>query len=949
MSLKTNLALLFGTGIAAMAAPQLDVSLDLGYQLAFSTEAGASYQIERTPAGESSWQDYGSPFVGDGSRRMIYSPGEGAQWDFRVEATSTKVLPPESPLANGGFEDGAGHSFDGWTTTGSGQVTRETSDVLAGAAALSVNIQTTATEVTVTQVIEAESAGLLPGETYDLSFWTKEIGSAAGFVQQYRVKWLDSAGNDVSSTGFVSFSSDSVDWAEFRVSGLVAPAEFNSVEIRLRFVTGAGAGSFGEILFDNISFFEGGSDNLNTEEIVATQLVAPGPVARVRWQTAFGMPYWVYTSTDLLTWTELDSTIVGDGGMHEMLIPLSESQRFFRVEFPDGSGGEDTAAIISLFDAASPLEAPVLFETEDALITRLGDRARDRHARESQFQAYDHYLSWYWEERTIDIEIEDRIAKGGSEVVFTYRVLSELSQPEFRAFFRGIGTVAEYYYNTLAPLVAPNTHQVTLRNDIPSGRPLAIGDRIEVEISQFILAPQNGRKNYYGTTFLYIVGQGVVPWQGVGDLLDSYPLPESAWMGGRTTLPYQYSDEPDHRFQQTAGNISPDSIQDFMLGRRLHHTDFGDGSHSEPGNPVFFTHANKLGPKYNAHSCIDCHVNNGRSISPGVGIPLTQAVIKVASDITGTPHPTLGRVLQAGNAFGVGEGAAQIASFEVIEGTYGDGGPYQLRRPVHSFSGDTPEFYSVRYAPPLVGMGLLEAVDESTILARADPEDQDGDGISGRANTVIDPQTGEVRLGRFNWKASQARVRHQVSFALNNDMGVMTSIFPTQDGSGSASSTELSTDEVEQITRYVQTLGVSARRELGDIEVIQGQNLFNGIGCAECHVPTTVTGAHHPIAELRRQVIHPYTDLLVHDMGSGLADTMGEGNVSPYEWRTPPLWSIGLTDGVSGGESYLHDGRARTLEEAILWHGGEGGQAKENFRTLPAGDRDALIKFLKSL
>ena len=181
-------------------------------------------------------------------------------------------------------------------------------------------------------------------------------------------------------------------------------------------------------------------------------------------------------------------------------------------------------------------------------------------------------------------------------------------------------------------------------------------------------------------------------------------------------------------------------------------------------------------------------------------------------------------------------------------------------------------------------------------------------------------------------------------------MGVNTNVYPTlDDGSGDANSVELSDDALDKMTKYVALLGVSAKRDLGDAQVIQGETLFNNIGCADCHIPSMTTGSFHPLSELRNQTIHPYTDLLLHDMGPDLADTMGEPGVDPSEWRTPPLWSIGLTAGISGGEAYLHDGRARTLEEAILWHGGEGENAKEAFRTLSAANRAALIEFLKSL
>lgn len=618
--------------------------------------------------------------------------------------------------------------------------------------------------------------------------------------------------------------------------------------------------------------------------------------------------------------------------------------------------------IVALFDAGTVLEPPTTVDTTEALITYVADRARDRHAREDMFSAYDHYLTWYWEERTIAIEIIDRVAKGGTDITVNYTTLTPLSQPEFRAFFRGINTVAEYHFNLLAPLVGPNQYTATITAKLPENRPLQIGDRMEIEISQFLQAPVHGRNNYYGTTMLYIVGQGIVPWAQGNDLgfnggivgnvnqsLDSYPLPTNAWLGGQTTLPYQYSNEPEHRFKQMVGNIAPTNAQPFMLGRRLHHTDFGDGSHSEGGNPIFTEHVGKLGPKFIAASCVDCHVNNGRALPAPVGMPLTKWVFKVGSNAGGAAHPTLGHVLQSQSTTGPNEGNVSIASYTTTNGQYGDGTPYSLQKPNYSFAGTTPAFFSARIAPQLVGLGLLEAVSESTIAALADPEDANADGISGRMQIVTDPETGQQRLGRFTNKGSQARLSHQIAAALNSDMGVTTPVFPKRDGETTNSPVELSAGDLDLMTRYVALLGIGARRDLTNAQALQGEQLFTTAQCVKCHTPTLTTSPYHPMTELRNQVIHPYTDLLLHDMGPGLADNMGEGNATGSEWRTPPLWNIGLTAGVSGGEAYLHDGRARSLEEAILWHGGEAEASKEAFRTMSAADRAALIKFLKSL
>ena len=640
---------------------------------------------------------------------------------------------------------------------------------------------------------------------------------------------------------------------------------------------------------------------------------------------------------------------------------------------PPGPSGAETGATVALFNGSTVLEPETTVDTPTALITYLADRARDRHAREANFHIYDHYLSWYWEQRVANIEIIDRVGRnGGTNITFNFVTQGQLSAPEFRTFFRGITTLGEYSNNQSATLVSTNpsatpgetdfhyTANVSVNTQFNRG--LQVGDRVEIEISQFLAAPRHGRNNYYGTAVLYVVGQGIVPWAEGQDLgfnggvvgnvnqnLDSYPLPTTAWLGGKTTLPYQYSNEPDHRFKQTAGNISPNNGLTFMLGRRLHHTDFGDGSHSESGNPVFAEQVGKLGPKFIARSCVACHVNNGRALPPAIGAPMLQSVMKVGNDAGGSPHPTLGSALQPQSTSGPAEGSATLASYTTTSGQYGDSTPYSLQKPNYAFQGTTPTYFSVRLAPQLVGLGLLEAVSENTIGTLADPNDVNLDGISGRVQSVSDPETGQLRLGRFGYKAVKARVRHQVAGALNNDMAVTTPVFPVLDGETIGGTPELNVADLDKMTRYVALLGVGARRDLSNSQALQGEQLFASAQCITCHTPTLATSAYYPMTELRNQTIHPYTDLLLHDMGAGLADNMGEGVATGSEWRTPPLWSIGLTAGVSGGEAYLHDGRARSLEEAILWHGGEGTASKEAFRTMSTVDRAALIRFLKSL
>ncbi len=608
----------------------------------------------------------------------------------------------------------------------------------------------------------------------------------------------------------------------------------------------------------------------------------------------------------------------------------------------------------SLFDESTVLEPALQDDTPTALITRFADRARDRHAREDDFQAYDHYLSFYWEHRTAAIEIVDPIGRGGDTITFNVTTQWPLHplEAELRFFYRGINTVAEYHDNGVMTSLGGLDYTRSVSFNPKTGTALQVGDRLEFELSQFLQGVPNGRNNYYGTAFLYIVGQGQVPWEARGvfgdfstELEDSYPIPEAGWLGGQTTLPYQYSGEPDNHFLQMPTNLSHTNAQPFVLGRRVHHTDFGDGSHDEaPDNADFTELAGLLGGNYINRSCVSCHVRNGRALPPATSESLRRYIVKVG-DASGDPDPAWGSLLQPLSTGGAPEGNVWIDSWTEQGG---------LRTPNFAFSSAPPAGFSARIAPQLIGMGLLEAIAETDIEALADPDDLDGDGISGRMRLVSDPETGQMRIGRFGWKATHAKVKHQVAAALNGDIGVTTSVFPLPDcGSAQAgcegATNELANEHLDRLTAYIALLGIRARRDLDDPVALLGETLFDSAGCAACHAGSFQTSPYHPHAELRGQTIHPYTDLLLHDMGPGLAATLGEGNATGAEWRTAPLWGIGLTAGVSGGEAYLHDGRARNLVEAILWHGGEADAAKAAFEAMSQSDQDALITFLNTL
>ncbi len=626
----------------------------------------------------------------------------------------------------------------------------------------------------------------------------------------------------------------------------------------------------------------------------------------------------------------------------------------------DGLGGvwhivPYAQAFAPLFDNTTPLEPELQEDTPTALITHLADRARDRHAREDQFMIYDHYLSFYWEHRTAEIEIVDPIGKGGDTI--TFNVTSEWplssTEAELRFFFLGLTTEAQYYNNgVMTPVPSLDVpgedrrhYTRSLNFNQKENRALQVGDRLEFELSHFLSGVPNGRNNYYGTAILYVVGQGVVPFEAQGPQQDSFPMPEAGKLGGDTTLNYQYSNEPDNHFMQMPTNLSNINGQVFVLGRRVHHTDFGDGSHDEsPENTSFSELSNKLGTNYINRSCVGCHAKNGRALPPAVGQPLDKYVVKVG-DAGGAPDSQIGAVLQPLFTSGTSEGSVSIGSWTENNG---------LRSPNYSFTGTAPTNFSARIAPQLVGLGLLEAIDEADILALADEADSNSDGISGRLQLVTDAVTSETRVGRFGWKASQPTIKQQVAAALNTDIGVMTSVFPNPDCGSSQTNcgpagSEITDQRLDELSSYIALLGVSARRDLSDSVALQGETLFSSANCTGCHTETFQTSPFHPHAELRDQTIHPYSDLLLHDMGPGLASTLTEGNAAGNEWRTAPLWNIGLTSGVSAGEVYLHDGRARTLHEAIMWHGGEADASRQAYENMTQGEKDAVIAFLESL
>ena len=332
------------------------------------------------------------------------------------------------------------------------------------------------------------------------------------------------------------------------------------------------------------------------------------------------------------------------------------------------------------------------------------------------------------------------------------------------------------------------------------------------------------------------------------------------------------------------------------------------------------------------------------------------------------PEPRYGGQLQPVSIPGVpAEGKATV-TYEEVAGSFADGEPYTLRRPRYAIADPgygplAPDvLMSPRVGSHLVGLGLLEAIAEETLRELADPDDRDGDGISGRPNVVWDHVNQRPALGRFGWKANQPSLRQQTAGAFNGDIGITSSLFPSESCTSAQEACllapraeagneapQLSESFLKSVTSYVSTLAVPARRHADDPAVRRGKAVFAELGCAGCHTPVLSTGVHPELPELSQQKIRPFTDLLLHDMGPELADGRPDYEASGSEWRTPPLWGLGLVQAVNRHRYLLHDGRARGFAEAILWHGGEGERSRAAFERRPKVDREALIMFLESL
>lgn len=443
--------------------------------------------------------------------------------------------------------------------------------------------------------------------------------------------------------------------------------------------------------------------------------------------------------------------------------------------------------------------------------------------------------------------------------------------------------------------------------------------------------------------------------------------PGEALSGGATTV--HQSDR--NAFSLPSANLSPSRRLDFAVGNSFFRNPWVIA-------PSTTTARDGLGPLFNTNACQNCHIKDGRGHPPAVDASSAASMLvrlSVPGDNSAThdelrqrlgvvPEPSYGGQLQDMSNPGLPPEAKVRVEYDLQSVSLADGTLVELRKPRLLISNlgygemhaDTQ--LSARVAPPMIGLGLLEAIPEAALLAGEDPQDHDGDGIRGMANRVWDDARNTRVVGRFGWKAGQPNLNQQNVHAFSSDMGLSTSLLPHDECTAAQADCramphggepEVSDNILASVLFYTRNLAVPARRNVNELAVRRGKQLFMAAGCAKCHTPSFVTAADAAEPELARQTIRPYSDLLLHDMGEGLADGRAEFQANGRQWRTAPLWGIGLTEAVNGHTQFLHDGRARNLQEAILWHGGEALHARQRFTEFDAGERAALLAFLNSL
>ncbi|MCB1773291.1 MAG: thiol oxidoreductase [Gammaproteobacteria bacterium] len=476
----------------------------------------------------------------------------------------------------------------------------------------------------------------------------------------------------------------------------------------------------------------------------------------------------------------------------------------------------------------------------------------------------------------------------------------------------------------------------------------------------------------------------LLPWEAVASNQAKLVAPtrdfstaeQSEAFPGGTTTTRRAQDRA--LFSHPAANLDDGTRLEFQLGKALFQKTWVSA-------PASTGASDGLGPLYNARSCAQCHIRNGRGHPPEhEGDSATSILLRIdipaqnheqqqrlaRGEVSNIAEPTYGRQLQG---FAVGGLPAEHhlrVSYSPLNVTLADGSTVELRNPgyVPTDLGYGPLHpqtrLSPRIAPPMIGLGLVQAIDVQDLMAGADPNDADGDGISGRANYVWSVSRQAIAVGRFGHKAGQASLDEQVQDAFFHDIGLSVPAYPAGSGECTRAQTgcldaangnsprhqglEVGEETVRLTGLYTAGLAVPMRKRAGDPAVLAGKRLFYETGCVKCHAPKFVTSSDAaPV--FANELIWPYSDFLLHDMGEGLADHRPEGQANGREWRTPPLWGLGQTVTVGNRESYLHDGRARSVLEAVLWHGGEAQSQRDAVIAMDPTDRTSLLTFLASL
>jgi CxxC motif-containing protein (DUF1111 family) len=463
------------------------------------------------------------------------------------------------------------------------------------------------------------------------------------------------------------------------------------------------------------------------------------------------------------------------------------------------------------------------------------------------------------------------------------------------------------------------------------------------------------------------------------------PMTAVAQDAGNPALPGGETSWPNatgrNAFTHYSANMTFEKRLDFKLGEALFQRLWITA-------PTRTKAADGLGPLFNSRACNGCHIRNGRghpvdendpksgatSMLLRLSIP-PQTADQLRDHMDGKlatiPNPVYGGQFQDFSVPGIpAEGRVTVSHTDINVALAG-GETVTLRAPSYAMTDlaygplHPDVMVSPRLAPPMIGLGLLEAIADETLLAASDPQDTNGDGISGRVNRVWDIAKGDMAIGRFGWKAGMPSLDQQNQNAFQFDIGLSTPLYPNPNGdctnaqetcltAPNGNDPEFDDLEVhsvmtELVLYYTRNIAPPARTNSQNVEVRAGETIFNEIGCASCHTPSYQLPDRADMPEQSGQTIWPYTDLLLHDMGGGLADHRPEAQASGREWRTPPLWGIGRAQEIDPRASFLHDGRARTILEAILWHGGEAQNARDAVTQLPPPARNELLAFLKSL